>query len=429
MSNSDSNIEPMFQGQLVRKLQSVDNPLMFKDVWDGEKDLGKRVHKHLGNKRLFFGEIKQPWLQTIAKQYILYRSGQNIKFLTLHNDLQGIRDLSRFFEEQSVFSFDDIDDYVLDALVSNLYSHCAPSTRANKLSIIKNFFENGTINGWFNISVYVFAGLFTRHKHHLRPEIKYIPDEVLRQLDEHLHLLPEPIQRLVILIRALGLRAGEILQMRFDCLRQSRDENWQLQFTNWKFNQQLDTLPINETLVNVIKEQQAYIREQLGEDYPYLFCSNSRKGKGFKLIKGVVFAPFTPKPSVMRVDCFVGYLNKLANHCKICDSAGNIWHFTSHQFRRTVATKMTNEGVRRYVVQMYLRHRDPAMLEHYAYVFPTTQKKEFDAFRKHKTTIDINGEVVKKLNPELDGNFTLHWLREKTQARETALGGSARPNI
>ena len=131
----------------------------------------------------------------------------------------------------------------------------------------------------------------------------------------------------------------------------------------------------------------------------------------------------------MSTPSFNRYLNKLAKHCNICDNSGQLWKFKSHQFRRTVATKMTNEGVRQYVIQMYLRHCHPDMMLHYAYLLPETMKKEMAEFRKHKKIIDITGTSVKSVHPELDNDIGLQWLRSKMQPKALAMGFCARPAL
>lgn len=239
--------------------------------------------------------------------------------------------------------------------------------------------------------------------------INYIPDTVLRQLDEHLSFLPSPLQRMIILIRTLGLRIGELLLLQFNCLHQKNNKTWEIKFYNWKFKNKLDTLPINESLVAIIQEKQVYIKNNLSDDYPYLFCaSKSSKNK----LDEQLFE-FCPIAKVMQNYRFNKYLNDFARHKNICDDSGNLWHFTSHQFRRTVATKMSNENVRHYIIQMYLRHQSPNMILHYAHLLPETIKKEIDTLHKKKKIVDVTGRVIESINQELDTDIGLQWLRSK----------------
>ena len=425
MSDNPPETQPMFDGNLSLHGGSshINNPLMLKDRWDGEKDLRMHVNQHLNQKIINFGFIKQSWLKDVAKRYILYRRSLGKKFGTLLDNKNGIQYFANFLEFQCVHGFDDISSEVLESYIGSLNS-LSETTRQTRIVVLKTFLETGTINGWFNVSTYTLVGK-TRHIKADHNKINYIPDEVLRQLDEHLHLLPDPVQRMVVLIRALGLRAGELLQLRLDCLRQHRDGKWIIRFTNWKFNEQEDNLPINETLVRLIREQQEYIKTHLNDSFVYLFSANK---KGIHNREGELFR-FKPQPSAMAIGSFSSYLNKLASLCNICDTSGKQWQFASHQFRRTVATKMTNEGVRQYVIQMYLRHRSPDMMLHYAHVLPATTKKEIDALHKQKKIVDITGAEVEILHPEIDNDISLQWLRSNMQPKALAMGFCARPAL
>lgn len=285
----------------------------------------------------------------------------------------------------------------------------------------------GNAEKWFDIPIYTLNNkcFWSREK----IAIKYIPDEILKELDDNLHLLPEQIQRLVILIRTIGLRSCEILQLKFDCLRKGKDSKWEIEFTNWKFKNKLDLLPINNDLVSLIKQQQKYIKENLGNNFTYLFCGNKSSGTIKEKDKNTQIIYFQPASKVLKLNCFNSYLNKLSTQCNIKDKTGKQWHFTSHQFRRTVATKMTNEQVRQYIIQCYLRHQSPDMLQHYAELLPNTIKQEMEEFRHKKKIVDVSGKEVKQIHSELDNNIDLEWLRAKMQPKALAMGFCARPAL
>lgn len=398
------------------KLSHSEDPLMLVDSWHGEKDLGMRVNKYMGGTTLYFGDIP-PCFRDTVKRFILYSRGQGKAFGTLSNYTRTLRDFSCFLEAQYIYFFEDITDETFSAYSISI-QHLSQRAWGDRLSRLKVFFDIGSTNGWFDISTYWFKGtnIGIRPNHE---RIKYIPNEVLHQLDEHLHLLPEPLQRMVILIRTLGLRGGELLQMRFDCLRQRRNGEWELHFTNWKFNEKSDVMPIISEIAEVVKEQQIYIKAHLGEEFEYLFCANTPS----------VTNSFTPQPRVMYLQSFNGYLNKLAERCNICDKSGKQWRFTSHQFRRTVATKMTNEGVRQYIIQRYLRHETPGMMQHYAHILPETITKEIEQLHKRKKIVDVTGKEVSINRSELENDTGLQWLRNKMQPKSLAMGFCARPEL
>lgn len=413
--------EPSFL-DIVKSLPVGNQNLLDKDIWDAQQDLGLRINHHISRKTLRFTNIQQPWLKEKLKEYFLIRKIQGMQLNTFAATITIFNSFSKFLSEQYINSFSEINDDILELYLKSVSNR--PGLQEGAITYIKKFFDIGNENKWFDISTYFLSKV--KPVKRTTKKIKYIPDEVLKQLDDNLYLLPEPLQRLVILIRALGLRASEILQLRFDCLRQRKDGKWEIQFTNWKFKERLDILPINEELVAIIKEQQQYIQDNLGQDYHFLFCA--RQSVNNAIEEGYI-SSFIPKPSVMRTVSFNRALNELSAHSKIKDKAGNIWNFTSHQFRRTVATKMTNEQVRHYIIQCYLRHASPKMLQHYAYIFPETMKQEMDKFRKKKKIVDITGREIKQIHPQLDSDLGLQWLRAKMQPKALAMGFCARPAL
>ena len=114
----------------------------------------------------------------------------------------------------------------------------------------------------------------------------------------NLHYLPEPIQRMVLVIKTTGIRVGELLNIPLDCLRK-RGKQWRLRFTTEKYDIE-DEIPIAvPELIAVIKEQQDYIKEQFGNKFDKLFCSN----KSGHHRKDGTFT-FSPHPKVMSTSTF-----------------------------------------------------------------------------------------------------------------------------
>ena len=104
----------------------------------------------------------------------------------------------------------------------------------------------------------------------------------------------------------------------------------------------------------------------------------------------------------MKGETFNRILNRLAVKYKICTKEDSIWKFRSHQFRRTVATVMTNSGVRDLIIQKYLRHRSPDMQNHYKHILKKVIGDEYQELMKEKKYVDITGKVIfnyKPVNP------------------------------
>jgi hypothetical protein len=170
MSEQQLPISENLAFEIVSEPAAQEHLLMLKDRWHGEKNLGMRVHHHLGGKTIYFGNIKQQWFKSVVKRYALYLRTQGKSFGTLHNKVQIISDFSIFLEVRNVYSFKEIDDEILSGYVGSL-SRLAESTRRKHMVDIRTFFDTGTINGWFNISTYCLRGETGR----VKPEkINYI---------------------------------------------------------------------------------------------------------------------------------------------------------------------------------------------------------------------------------------------------------------
>jgi len=116
---------------------------------------------------------------------------------------------------------------------------------------------------------------------------------------------------------------------------------WFIQFMRLKTE---TTIPISVELSKVIQEQQNYIRQNLNENYEYLFAP--------ELI--ILINLFLSLKL-----CILNLYRKskrLAQKFDIKDNFGKAWNFQSHQFRHTVGTRMINNGVPMHIIQRYLGH-------------------------------------------------------------------------
>jgi integrase len=317
----------------------LEHPLLHQDIWHTIDDLKLKVSEHKRYLTLNFSEFTPDWFKLLTKLYILVIAKPDTPVGTIQTRLSNLRKLSEFFKSKTIYRPDQINHQLFEDFDYYLRSKKLKQRTLNTCyTCIANFFDVCRLEGWINVNTYWFKGKRTRD-YPKDDEINYLPEEVWNQLDKNLHYLPEPLQRMVLVIRTMGVRIGELCNMPFDCLRK-RGDQWRIRFVTEKY-QTTDELPIAvPELVAVIKEQQEYIRQYLGQDYDKLFCGSIAKNKGIK--KHIDEMVFSPKPKVMGVAAFNQWLNRLSSKCGICSKDGIIWHFQSHQFRRTVATVMTN---------------------------------------------------------------------------------------
>lgn len=385
-----------------------------KDIWDF-RNLGLDINKAYSVYTVNFTDILQPWLREATKQYIRY-SLATISINTSLNKLTGMRRLSTFFAEYYPMI---IPSEISRSVVTNFFSYLvskklSASTRVSNISTVKVFFELCNRNNWLDLSAkpVIYGDDFPKASKHTP---RYIPQEVLNQLNLHLDALPEPVMRMVLVLQECGMRISELLLLSFNCLIQDGQGDWFLRYYQSKMKKEL-VIPISREIVAVIQEQQRYIRENLGLEFEYLFCAN----------RGTSKPGFIAKNKPMSVSSFPAYLNRVAEKKNICDASGNLWRFEVHQFRHTVATRMINNGVPLHIVQRFLGHDVITMTARYAHINDQTLKKQIAMFQGK--IVNVVGQVIETENSEHD-MADLQWFKRNILAQALPNGSCALPTI
>lgn len=414
------NYQHLFPNQETRKL--LDNQLLNKDIWHQVDDLKLEVPEHLSKWIFNFTEIYQEQLKILAKAYILTKC-KLLRSLTLNVHLTTIKKFSVFLRVNNIDNLEKIDNLIFENFDSYLCSQgLSRRTICHHYINLSSFFDTCRLEGWINVNTYWFQGRKTSISLNNK-RIDYIPEEVWNQLEENLHLLPEQLQRMVLIIRTTGLRIGELVNLPLNCLRK-RNEQWRLRLKETEKYQIEDELPINiPELVLVIQEQQNYIKQTFGSSYNHLFCSLYKERVMNKDEKCHLKRPVA---KIMKLVSFNKWLNLLAKTANIRDSSGVVWKFSSHQFRRTIATIMTNAGIRDLIIQKYLRHRSPDMLSYYQHIMKEVLGQEYEELLKEKKYVDITGKVVDFYKPT---NPITTILRQKMYQITTQYGECHRPTL
>ena len=390
------------------------------DIWTTEH-LGyeKGVHSH---NKMNFSYIHQPWLKYYFKKFILYNSSTRLAFSTLRDKVGYINVFSDFLEEiEFNQEFEGINRNLVIQFFAylkiNKYSY---SQHTHCISTLKTFFETGILNHWFEVEPALIRPEDWLKKTKRLP--RFIPEEVMTQLNQHLECLPESVMRMVLVNIECGFRVGELIRLKLDCLKSDGKGGWYIQYQMYKMNKE-HTKPISNELAKVIQEQQAYIRQLFSNDFSYLFCGRARgysKGK----CKGV----FIGVKQIMSAQAFSRHLNGLAQRFEIKDNSGKIWNFQSHQFRHTVGTRMINAGVPQHIIQRYLGHESPTMTQVYAHIHDQTMRKEIEKYHESKV-VNFQGESTELDETILSSNDDLEWFKKNVQARALEHGYCARPKV
>lgn len=178
--------------------------------------------------------------------------------------------------------------------------------------------------------------------------------------------LGDPQAARVWLLQALtGRRASEILMLDFDPLApipgqqrttESDDPDAfvaKLRYQQTKVDGVLPTILVEQAVVNVIGEQQAWVTRRYPNLRPkYLFLGLRYQHRGQR-----------PR-SYQSYGVALGKLDKIHG---LTDATGNPLRFSqTHRLRHTRATELLNDGVPIHVVQRYLGHASPEMTLRYA---------------------------------------------------------------
>lgn len=211
-------------------------------------------------------------------------------------------------------------------------------------------------------------------------DIDYIPDHVLEQLFTYIDYLHKDAQSVVWVAFKTGLRISDVLELTSDCLIKLNGQ-YSIVTDIEKVYVKGHRTPIDEQLAGIIAVLIENSKEQSNKDNNpegYIFVRYRGIRKGMPFSQGFIS----------------GQLNKLAKQKNISDENGNLFHFTTHQFRHTYGVKMLNGGAGILTVQELLAHASPEMTLRYAKLLDDTKRKAFESVIKQGVfSFDLNGEV------------------------------------
>lgn len=195
--------------------------------------------------------------------------------------------------------------------------------------------------------------------------------------------LGDPSAMRAWILQALtGRRASEILMIDFDPLEAIPGLDVaavaegamvaKLRYRQTKIDGAPETILIGTDVIEVIAEQQAWVRERLElgdhERVPYLFPALANNPRGLR-----------PRG----LTSYLARLRQLDDAVRLTDGHRRPLRFSkSHRLRHTKATTLLNLGAPIHVVQRYMGHLSPEMTMHYAATLASTAEREFLALAK-----------------------------------------------
>jgi integrase len=227
--------------------------------------------------------------------------------------------------------------------------------------------------------------------------IKYIPENVLAQLDTHLHHLSPYTFPVVFVLRVSGWRIADVLNLRYDQCLEETSNGWWLCGDITKTRIRHHRVPISKEVASFIQTQQTLAQNQhSSQENPehYLFPSPSPRRRGLPVAY-----------------CTVQHaLNRLAYQYEIRDDQGAIFHFKTHAFRHTKAVELINNGMSLVLVQQWLAHVSPEMTLVYAKILDPTMRKAWEqAFAQGAVRLDAQGAPRFLARDQMGDDQTIEW--------------------
>lgn len=317
---------------------------------------------------------------------------------------RGLKALSRFAsfcDQISVPDLAGLDRAVIEAYLADLHRELAGKQRHNDhIGQLNSFLHAVRQHHWddtLSATALIFSDDYPKRTDRLP---RALPEQVMAQVEHpnNLDLWDNRAYRLitVILIRT-GLRVSDALRLEHDCIVTDAAGAPYLRYLNHKMKRQA-LVPIDEELHQLIGRQQGRVADAV-HNPTRLFPRPTKNPDGA--------APIAS--STYRLALY-----RWLARCEVRDEHGHPVHFTPHQWRHTLGTRLINRDVPQEVVRRILDHDSAQMTGHYARLHDNTVRRHWEAARK----VDIAGQTV-DLGPDgslAEAAWTNQRLGRATQA-------------
>jgi len=371
-------------------------PFSFEDdIWDLRAlipDLDDQ-DKQEGCLILNFGSIRLSWLKEVVKKYIQQEVFSGLSAATIYKSFSQLKKISAYLKNQkSIRSVNEIDRSTILNFIVFSSKKKSNSEVSNILGRLKKFFTTGNLHGWFTVSEHLI--LPEDYPKYHRGTSNDIPSVVLKQIENNLHKLPDPIARMWIIGYFCAMRLSELQLCNLDCLKQDSRGEWAITFWRKK-NKDWHTLPITRDVAKVIQQQQDYIRQQFGDSFNYLFCNYLGVPK--KVYKKTLEQlNITSQAKIPKNELLIRIINSLIAAENIRDENGELWQFKTHQLRDTRLTHLFETGHEFALVSKWAGHEKWENTQKYVNVKDHTLRNE--TVKIQAKLANIKGEAINEDN-------------------------------
>lgn len=381
-----------------------ENPLQFdmrKDEWI--------VYQRKGDALMFktfdFSGISQPFIKQEIKRYTKFRHTPTILFRdsSLAWLIKSVNIITE--NNPSVRCMADIDDVDVQILYETLERDNiadkgkSPIHTANVFSHMKAFIrflmsDDSKITGLPVPKCNLFEKYTFINSKEYAKNTEIIPDTVMNELVKYSYELPEAYDLVLNIYSNTGLRTKEVMLLEDDCIRASKyADTVQLRYKIYKTLKaykrngmsEYRELPIPKELGDRIQNYIICTEKYRQESrLPYIFL----KKRGNRIL-------------LENAGYFSVKVNRLIEKYNICDENGRLWHFTTRQFRKTIAVTLIENGASVNEVGYWLGHlgRNNTM-KYYAEVRKAKLAEMNSKFFKDKFDLIISQEQITQYSEE-----------------------------
>ncbi|MCP6763260.1 MAG: site-specific integrase [Fischerella sp. CENA71] len=255
-----------------------------------------------------------------------------------------------------------------------------------RLQVLRNFFWMGNLQGWFFIEQDIIRNEdFPKQK---RGNPNPLTDTITEQIENNLHILPEPIARMWIISFFTAMRPGELAFLKKDCLVQE-GENWKVVFERKK-TKDWHEVPITRTIAKVIQQQVSYIQQLWTDEWDYLFCHYQGLSKSDPTQPNIIpvrkIIPKKHNTLKLAICCLIKALN-------IRDDNGRLARFSPNLIRHTRLTQLFEQGHDLAVVSAWAGHKYLATTSIY-YTHVSCELIEKEAGHIQKSLFNADGQYL-----------------------------------
>ena len=376
----------------------ISNSRFTDDVWDLRAFIPAKTTKE-SQKYLNFGYMQNATMKHTVKQYAYYKLGK-VKPKTVKNMVNSW--LPSFFEfcaTNGISSFSELTQelflsynlWLKEKKVSQQHGYCCAHA-------VEEIVKNGQIKGWDVPKTNIFRGITSCQLWEIKRSMrtnktKPIPPDIFDKILYHaVHDEKNVLTKAGIIIQSqTGLRINEVLSIQVGCVKTTSNSYDYMEVTLSKTEKGepiVHKVFINELVKDVIRELSEFtapLRKESGLKELFLI-----RNRGIRVLN-------VEKWNSNRLPHFI-------ERWGICDSKGELYHLTSHQFRATFVRELVKQKVPIAMIMKQYAHVSVEMTSHYL-TLQAEEIKEVYSDMILSPESKIAGLRAKEIKGKLDNLF------------------------